>query len=212
MCESWLDSNLRFHRGHWQSSSHSHKIHPWSLSRSCVNSMLMETKNQAINSKGSFYSAVNQREDAQIAGPWEEGGSIPWAGERYQMKSVSHSSPYRLLLFPSRRNKIEENKGLSRSLSCSLSFSHRHKCRHINIYSQRMEVRHNFCWWWESCLIIHCSGHVTKLLHTHTSTLKVPMRILCCFIQSNVKRFEHHSCQSKTNSDALSKTASEKYY
>lgn len=31
-------------------------------------------KSQDMNSKGSFYSAVNQREDTQIAGPSVEGG------------------------------------------------------------------------------------------------------------------------------------------
>lgn len=120
----------------------------------------METKTRVINSKGSFYSTVNQR-DKQIAGLREKRGCIPRAGRRYQMKSVSHSSPHRLLLFPSRRNRKEgKEKDCQGHFSFSPSLSH---TQSTHEYSQRADDRHHFCWWWESSLIVHCSGHGTNL-------------------------------------------------
>lgn len=54
---------------------------------------VMDMKSQGIDSKGSFYSAIKPKNETQIAGVREEGGSIPWAKQWYQMKSASHSSP-----------------------------------------------------------------------------------------------------------------------
>lgn len=38
---------------------------------------VMDMKSQGIDSKGSFYSAIKPKNETQIAGMREEGGSIP---------------------------------------------------------------------------------------------------------------------------------------
>lgn len=128
------------------------KIHPWSLSRSCVNSTLMETQSRVINSKGSFYSSVDHR-DKQIARtdgrreggrkegvfPKRGGGDIKW-----------NPSPFLLLLFPQGELRWREREKGIIKVTLVLSFfpsglsadTHTHTDtrkhnQHINILSGR---------------------------------------------------------------------------
>lgn len=126
--------------------------------------MLMETRIQVINSKGSFYAALNQRK--RHTDSWaERGGCIPWAGGEI---SNEIRLPLLSLLPPTLRFKEKWDRGKERVAKVTFilhfSFPFTHTIyRHENIMFSETEDRHHFPWWWESCLISLCSGHVTNL-------------------------------------------------